>query len=161
VHGRLVAILLTALLGLVVAAPAAPAAAKKGKIKVCVQKSGKDRGAMRFSGKKGCKKDERKLTWNKKGQRGPAGERGPEGSAGEGASPDQLAALQQALAATTSRITELETQLATACGQLTALTTQSNLLGTALDGIGLGGTIPPLLTLITPSPPPALPAFSC
>jgi hypothetical protein len=49
----------------------------------------------------------------------------------------------------------------TLCAQASKLTTQSNALGGALEGIELGGTIPPLLNLITPMPPASLPTFSC
>jgi hypothetical protein len=49
----------------------------------------------------------------------------------------------------------------TLCKQAGLLTSQSNALGGALEGIKLGGTIPPLLNLITPMPPTSLPAFSC
>jgi hypothetical protein len=49
----------------------------------------------------------------------------------------------------------------TLCAQTSKLTTQSNELGGALEGIELGGSIPALLKLITPLPPPSLPTFSC
>jgi hypothetical protein len=49
----------------------------------------------------------------------------------------------------------------TLCKQAGLLTSQSNALGTALEGFSLGGTIPPLLKLITPMPPAPLPTFSC
>jgi hypothetical protein len=160
-QSRIVTIVLTALLATLLVAPSAPAAAKKGKVNVCVEKRGKDKGAMRFAGKKKCHKGEKKVTLNKKGPPGPAGARGPEGPAGQGASADQLAALQEALAAQAAQISALQTQLAAACSQLVALTSQTEALGAALDGIGLGGTIPPLLTLITPAAPSPLPAFSC
>ncbi len=163
-QGRIITILLAALLAALVVAPAADAASKKGKVNVCVEKRGKDRGAMRFAGKKKCHKGEKKVTLSKKGKRGPAGARGPEGPAGpagEGASADQLAALQQALADQAAQLAALQSQLAAACAQLTAVTGQVNALGTALDGIGLGGTIPPLLELITPAVPAPLPAFAC
>lgn len=47
------------------------------------------------------------------------------------------------------------------CGQASLLTTQSNALGTALGGFELGGTIPPLLKLITPMVPKPLETFTC
>jgi hypothetical protein len=49
----------------------------------------------------------------------------------------------------------------TLCKQSGLLTTQSNALGTALGGFELGGTIPPLLDLITPMVPKPLESFSC
>jgi hypothetical protein len=48
-----------------------------------------------------------------------------------------------------------------ACDQLGDLTSQSNDLGTALDNIDLGGTIPLGLNFINPGAPAALPAFAC
>jgi len=75
---------------------------------------------------------------------------------------DALAAQVTALA---GQITGLGGQFdsfkSLACGQLADLTSQSNAMGTALDAIGLGGTIPPLLTLTNPGAPTGLPAFSC
>jgi hypothetical protein len=74
----------------------------------------------------------------------------------------QLTGQATALAAGLGTVTgQLSTFQTTACNQLTGLTAQSNALGTALDGVGLGGTIPPALTLVTPPAPPALPAFAC
>jgi hypothetical protein len=49
----------------------------------------------------------------------------------------------------------------TLCKQSGLLTTQANALRTAVDGIELGGTIPPLLNLITPMVPAPLESFSC
>jgi hypothetical protein len=49
----------------------------------------------------------------------------------------------------------------TLCKQSSLLTTQANALGTALGGFELGGTIPPLLDLITPMVPKPLESFSC
>jgi hypothetical protein len=170
VQGRAIALALTALIAMLVIAPAAaPAASKKGKVNVCVEKRGKDRGAMRFAGKKRCHKGEKKVTFAKKGKPGPAGQRGPEGPAGPAGSAADLTALRAELeaqiAALQGQLTGLSTQFAAfqtaACAQLATLTDQTNALGTALDGIGLGGTIPALLTLVNPGAPPGLPAFSC
>jgi len=49
----------------------------------------------------------------------------------------------------------------TLCAQASKLTTQSNALGGALEGVELGGTIPPLLDLITPVVPKPLETFTC
>lgn len=49
----------------------------------------------------------------------------------------------------------------TLCKQAGLLTSQSNALGTALGGVELGGTIPPLLDLITPMVPKPLETFAC
>jgi hypothetical protein len=49
----------------------------------------------------------------------------------------------------------------TLCKQSGLLTTQANALDTALGGFELGGTIPPLLHLITPMVPQPLESFSC
>lgn len=160
-QGRVIAVILAALVALVAIAPAASGAAKKGKVHVCVEKRGKDKGVMHLSKTKRCHKGLKSITFNKRGPAGKAGERGPEGPAGEGASPDAIAALQQALASQAAQISALQSQLETACGQLSVLTGQANALGTALNGIGLGGTIPALLTLVNPGAPPGLPAFGC
>jgi hypothetical protein len=162
-------ILIAVVAALLLPAGADAAVAKKGKVNVCVEKRGKDRGAMRFAGKKKCHKGEKKLTLSTKGKRGPAGERGPEGPAGPAGSADDLTALRTELesqiAALQGQLTGLSTQFATlqtaACAQLATLTDQTNALGTALDGIGLGGTIPALLTLVNPGAPTPLPGFSC
>jgi hypothetical protein len=156
--------LLAALVAVLMIAPAANAAAKKGKVHVCVEKHGKDKGVMRLAKSKHCPKGQKAVTFSKKGKRGKpgkAGQQGPQGPAGQGADPDALAALQQQVAALQSQFAQVQTQLSAACTQLTTVTTQLNALGTALDGIGLGGTIPPLLALINPGAPPGLPAFSC
>jgi hypothetical protein len=160
----IVAVLVALVAALIVAlalSPSAPAAAKKGKVHVCVEKRGEDKGVMHLSKGKHCHKGLKSVTFSKRGKPGPAGARGPEGAAGEGASPDALAALQQQLAAQAAQIAALQSQLSAACAQLSTVTTQLNALGTALDGIGLGGTIPALLTLVNPGAPPDLPAFSC
>jgi hypothetical protein len=48
------------------------------------------------------------------------------------------------------------------CGQATALTSQSNLLGTALGGLSLNGALTVLGGLLNiPAVPAALPAFTC
>jgi hypothetical protein len=156
--GTVATFVLAALLACAVAAPA-DAAAKKGKVHVCVEKRGKDKGAMRLSKSKRCHKGEKSLTLNK---RGPAGQRGPEGPAGQGASPDALAALQQALADQAAQIAALQSQLTAACAQLSAVTTQVDALGTAIGGIGLNGALTALGgALNIPALPAALPAFAC
>jgi hypothetical protein len=47
------------------------------------------------------------------------------------------------------------------CAQVPTVVSTVNALGDAVDGIALGGTVPLLLTLISPPAPADLPAFSC
>jgi hypothetical protein len=47
------------------------------------------------------------------------------------------------------------------CTRTATLTTQSNALLTVLGGLGLGGTIPPALTLTVPALPAPLSSFAC
>ncbi len=158
-NATLLIALIAALVGALAIAPGAPAAAKKGKVHVCVETRGKDKGVMHLAKGKHCHKGQKSVTFNKRGKRGRAGEpgaEGPQGPTGQGAPPDALAALQQQLAAQAEQLAALQSQLAAACTQLSTVTTQLNALGTALDGIGLGGTIPPLLTLISPGAPTPL-----
>lgn len=182
-----------AMLFMLAVADTPDAYAKKGKIHTCIDKKGPDKGAMRFSKIKRCRKGEKSLSWNKRGLPGQAGQPGPAGATGTGGDPGALDELRLDLDQQSARIQELEgevdalttqvtalaaqltglgTQLGAlgsdftsfksdACDQLETLTDQSNSMGTALDGIGLGGTIPPLLTLTNPGSPTALPAFGC
>lgn len=160
----------------IVALVAVPDAdAKKGKIRACVAKKGPDKGTMRWVRSGKCHKGEKAVKWNKRGRAGKPGQpgqQGPVGPAGEGADQGAIEALRLQLEQQTARIADLESQLGAvtsqfaafqtaACAQLATLTEQSNLMGAALDGIGLGGTIPPLLDLINPGAPTALPGFSC
>jgi hypothetical protein len=165
----------TAMLFIVSLGAVPEAQAKKGKIHACAAKKGPDKGTMRWVRKGKCHKGEKAVKWNKRGPAGtagPQGQPGPAGPSGEGANQQALDALRLQLEQQTARITDLETQLGTlstefaafqtvACAQLSTLTDQTNLIGTALDGIGLGGTIPPLLDLVNPGAPTALPGFSC
>ncbi len=152
-----VAVLFTGALG-----GSAVGAEKRGKIKACVAKRGPDQGLMRFSRGK-CKHGERKVTWNKKGKRGPAGTTGGNGAAGP--SNDDLLALIQQQASQIEQLTGLVNglvpQVAALCSQSSALTDQANDLLTAVSGIDLAGLIPAGLSLDIPGLPAPLSAFSC
>ena len=136
VPGRLATIAVAAMLAFGVVAISAPAAApaKAGKIRACVDKGGKDKGAMRYVRKGKCKPGERKLTWNKRGKRGKPGAAG----FGTGGPSDPLATIQQQSA----QIAALQGQVAALCGQLAAVTGQSNALLTVLGAIPGIGTLP-------------------
>ena len=172
----------TAMLSIVALGAVPEAEAKKAKIYACAAKKGPDKGTMRWVRKGKCQKGEKAVKWNKRGPvgaAGPQGQPGPAGPSGEGANQEALDALRLQLEQQTARIANLETQLGAldtqfgalstefaafqtvACAQLSTLTDQTNLMGAALDGIGLGGTIPPLLDLVNPGAPTALPGFSC
>ena len=132
---------LTLLTGAFGAGGAAASTKVKGKVHACVIKKGEDKGLMRFAPKGKCKRGEKKLTWNKRGKRGPAG---ANGGAGGGA-----------------QTGELEATVAALCSQVTAVTSQLNSFETVLSGLGLSGLIPPGLGLTVPELPAPLAPFSC
>jgi hypothetical protein len=70
------------------------------------------------------------------------------------------AQLQEAIKSV-ANVNALSTKVGELCTQATKLTSQSNALGSALEGLSLGGLIPIGLELLVPSLPAALPAFSC
>jgi hypothetical protein len=145
-------------------ATGAVAAKGGGKLTACVTKKGPHKGEARFVRGGKCKRGERKLTWNKRGQPGKAGERGQPGPtgatgpAGAGGSTDQLLTLiqqqQAAIDALTQRVSAL-------CTQVSTVTSQSDVLRTVISGLSLDGVIPIGLLLDIPTLPAPLGAFGC
>ena len=121
---------------LVIACLVAPGAAtaKGGKLTACVAKSGPDKGTARFVRGGKCKRGERKLTWNKRGQNGEAGTpgqagaTGPAGPAGAGGSTDQLLTLIQEQQAAIDSLTQ----------QLDGVTQELDTLTQGLDSVTAG-----------------------
>ena len=73
-----------------------------------------------------------------------------------------LPLVKTGLAGLTSDVTGLTSDVGDLCTQATALTSQSNLLGTAIAGLSLNGALTVIGGLLNiPALPAALPAFSC
>lgn len=144
-----------------VGATADAAAAKGGKIRGCVAKKGELKGYVRISKGK-CNKGEKKVVWSKKGKRGKRGPEGPKGQDGkDGANSSVVDDLVTQLQQQASAIEALRNQVTALCTQAAAVTSQLDALGGVVSGIGLGGTIPPLLTLVVPTVPTPLGTFGC
>lgn len=160
-----------------------------GQISSCYKKKGKGKGTLRVvpAGKR-CRKGERKLTWNAQGppgQTGGQGGTGATGGSGDNGLQSQITDLKNQVTQLTSQLTALTGQVATLqgilsgvsngdllgalasvdslCGQVGALTTQSNGILTGLGAPSLTGTLLSLgnLGLSFPSLPSSLGAFSC
>lgn len=131
---------------------------KDGKIYACYKVKGKPRGAMRvlFKGKR-CKRGERRVAWiaassahatQQSGSNGQPGSTGQQGTAGEGDSElsarvNDLNLKVEGLEAILKGVTNEDLAKAVAatplveevCGQVSTLTSQSNLLGEELDSL--------------------------
>jgi hypothetical protein len=180
------AALLMALSGPIGTASAAKIVGKDGKIYACYRVGGgKAKGTVRLIRKRmHCRRGERKVSWSVRGPSGAAGQNGQTGSAGQNGQSGSTGTSNNATLE--SKVTELSDRLKTLegvlsgvtnvqlqeaigtvsdvnalCGQATALTSQVNAVGSALEGIGLGGIIPVGLELLVPTLPAALPSFSC
>lgn len=136
---RWIAGALAGALGLTLLAAEVEAKPRGAKITACVARKGPDKGLMRVTKKKRCKRGEMKVVWTKKpaagkpgppGAQGPQGPQGPQGAqgpsgpqgpAGAGVDPAELLALEQ-------RITDLEAGLGALTGRVGALETTAGAL---------------------------------
>jgi hypothetical protein len=162
------------------AANKASAFGKGGVFYACYKVKGKNRGAVRLVNRpRRCKKLRgwRRMSWS---ANGATGVRGSTGSPGDQGSPGAAGGVDQSLLETiqtqssqidtltkqvttlSQQVTGLEGTVASACSQLTALTTQADDLGTAVAGISLNGVLTGLGgALQIPSLPAALGSFAC
>jgi hypothetical protein len=148
--------------------PAAPASAgypiaKDGKIYACFKTKGRGKGTVRVirNAKVRCQRKWRKMAWHATARPGPHGSRGEIGAAGSpGSTAEAVQQLEGRVNEMLTRIEKLELAVGSLCGQVDALTDQSNDLVGSMEA--LNTTLGTLVALFTPVDlPSALPAYDC